>query len=108
MMLKTPNTYQFGPFRLEPSEHRLSFGEEALPLAPKTFELLVYFVENSGKLLLKDDIMRAIWPNSFVEEANLTVAISALRKLLGRCESGPQYIETVPKKGYRFLAPVKI
>ncbi|HLH05562.1 MAG TPA: winged helix-turn-helix domain-containing protein [Bryobacteraceae bacterium] len=107
MVLKTPDAYRFGPFRLEPGEHRLTLGEETLPLAPKSFELLVYFVENSGRLLLKDEIMQAIWPNSFVEEANLTVAISGLRKLLGKSEDGGQYIETVPKKGYRFTAPVQ-
>ena len=76
-------------------------------LTPKAFELLLYLVENHGRLAFKDQIMRAVWPDSFVEEANLTVAISALRKALGTNESGLQYIETVPKKGYRFAASVK-
>lgn len=106
MVLKTPGIYEFGPFRLEATEHRLARGGHQVSLAPKAFDLLVYLVENHGRLVTKDQIMHAIWPSAFVEEANLTVAISALRKALGRIESG-QYIETVPKQGYRFVAPVK-
>lgn len=106
MMLKTPGIYEFGPFRLEPTEQRLARGGQQVSLAPKAFDLLVYLVENHGRLITKDEVMRAIWPGSFVEEANLTVSISALRKTLGT-NSELQYIETVPKKGYRFIAPVK-
>jgi DNA-binding winged helix-turn-helix (wHTH) protein/TolB-like protein/Tfp pilus assembly protein PilF len=107
MVLKTTSIYEFGPFRLEPTEHRLLRGGQQVTLAPKTFDLLVYLVENQGRLVTKDQIMRAIWPGSFVEEANLTVAISALRKVLGRTGGDPHYIETVPKRGYRFAALVK-
>jgi DNA-binding winged helix-turn-helix (wHTH) protein/TolB-like protein len=107
MVLKSPSFYEFGPFRLEPSEHRLTRDGQQVSLSPKNFELLVYLVEHHGQLIFKDQIMQAVWRGSFVEEANLTVAISVLRKLLGKTESGLQYIETVPKKGYRFVASVK-
>ncbi len=107
MVLKTPSFYEFGPFRLEPVEHRLLRGGEQVLLAPKAFELLLYLVENHGRLVIKDQIMQAVWPGSFVEDANLTVSISALRKALGKTDDGQQYIETVPKKGYRFTASVR-
>ncbi len=106
MELKTISFFEFGPFRFEPSEHWLRRDGQAISLAPKAFELLVLLVENDGRLVSKDQIMRALWPSSFVEEANLTVAISVLRKVLGRGADGSQYIETVPKKGYRFAAAV--
>jgi DNA-binding winged helix-turn-helix (wHTH) protein/TolB-like protein/Tfp pilus assembly protein PilF len=105
--LNTSSYYEFGPFRLEPSEHRLMRGGQQVSLAPKTFELLVRLVENRGKLVLKEQIMQAVWPGSFVEDANLTVSISALRKVLGKQDGVPPYIETVPKKGYRFTALVR-
>lgn len=95
-------SYTFGPFRLCPSEHLLLRGEAPIPLAPKTFELLVALVSRSGQLLTRDELMQAIWPDSFVEEINLTVNISLLRKTLGEQPDGRQYIATVPKRGYRF------
>lgn len=107
MELKTLGVYEFGPFRLEPAEHRLFRDAEPISLTPKTFELLSYLVANHGRLVFKEQIMQAVWTDSVVEEANLTVSISALRRALGRNESGPQYIETIPKKGYRFAVPVK-
>ncbi|HEX4773036.1 MAG TPA: transcriptional regulator, partial [Bryobacteraceae bacterium] len=107
MELKTLSIYVFGPFRLEPSEHRLLRHGQPISLTPKSFELLLYLVENHGRLVLKDQIMRAVWPGSFVEEANLTVSISSLRKTLGKTDAGLQYIETVPTKGYRFTVPVE-
>jgi DNA-binding winged helix-turn-helix (wHTH) protein/TolB-like protein len=107
MALKLRHFYEFGPFRLEPEERLLLADNQSVPIAPKYFELLVFLVQNQGRLVTKDRIMEAIWSNSFVEEANLTVAISAIRKALGEKESSVQYIETVPKKGYRFAAPVR-
>jgi DNA-binding winged helix-turn-helix (wHTH) protein/tetratricopeptide (TPR) repeat protein len=95
-------SYTFGPFRLCPSEHLLLRGGTPIPLAPKTFELLVALVSRSGQLLTRDELMHAIWPDSFVEEINLTVNISLLRKTLGEQADGRQYIATVPKRGYRF------
>jgi DNA-binding winged helix-turn-helix (wHTH) protein/TolB-like protein/Flp pilus assembly protein TadD len=107
MRLKTKTFYEFGPFRLEPDEHLLLCENKSLPLAPKAFDLLIFLVQNPGRLLTKDQIMRAVWPDSFVEDANLTVWISVLRKVLGEGDGVPQYIETVPKKGYRFTPEVR-
>src|SRR5215469_12010651 len=107
MDLKTGSCYEFGEFRLEPGEQLLVRNQRAISLAPKAFDLLVFLVQNNGRLVTKDQIMRAVWPGSFVEEANLTVTISTLRKALGDKEGGSQHIETIPKKGYRFVARVR-
>ncbi|MBV8436714.1 MAG: winged helix-turn-helix domain-containing protein [Silvibacterium sp.] len=99
-------SYSFGPFRLLPSEHLLLRGETAIALAPKTFDLLAVLVSRHGQLLTRDQLMHTIWPDSFVEEINLTVNISLLRKVLGEQPDGRQYISTIPKRGYRFDSPV--
>ena len=97
--------YSFGEYRLEPGERRLWRGEASVALTPKTFDLLLFLVEHEGRLLRKDDLLAAVWPDAAVEENNLTVAVSALRKALGESEAR-RFIETVPKKGYRFVAQV--
>ncbi|HYK34470.1 winged helix-turn-helix domain-containing protein [Alloacidobacterium sp.] len=107
MELKTGSFYECGPFRLEPAEQRLTREGNPVSLTPKAFELLVFLVQNQGRLVTKDQIMRAVWPSSFVEEANLTVSVSVLRKALGEKDGELRYIETVPKRGYRFIASVK-
>ena len=107
MSLKIRHIYEFGSFRLEPAEHSLLREEQTVSIAPKAFELLVFLVQNPGRLASKDQIMQAIWPGCFVEEANLTVCVSALRKALGERDGDIRYIETIPKKGYRFTAPVR-
>lgn len=99
--------YEFGPFRLEPEQHLLLREGKPAVLTPKAFDLLVLLVRNQGRLVAKDQIMQALWPGSFVEEANITVLISSLRKVLNESEAGEPYIKTVPKKGYRFTATVK-
>src|ERR1700676_301769 len=96
--------YEFGPFRLEPAERKLSRGDEVVTLTPKVFDMLVMLVRHSGHLLEKDDLIRSLWPDSFVEEGNLSNNIFVLRKALG---DDPQYIETVPKRGYRFVGAVR-
>jgi DNA-binding winged helix-turn-helix (wHTH) protein/TolB-like protein len=106
MGLKTRHIYEFGPFRLEPAEHSLLRDERPVSVAPKAFELLVFLVQNQGRLVTKDEIMAAVWTGCFVEEANLTVCISTVRKLLGEKDADLRYIETIPKKGYRFTASV--
>ena len=100
-------SYGFGPFRLIPVEHQLLRDGTPIPLPPKTFETLVLLVENSGHLLEKDQLMQTLWPDSFVEEANLTHHIWTLRKALGNGENGQPYIQTVPRRGYRFVAQVQ-
>lgn len=107
MGLKTRHIYEFGPFRLEPAEHLLLREDRPVAIAPKAFELLVFLVQNQGRLVTKDQIMEAVWSGCFVEEANLTVCISTIRKVLGEKEGDLRYIDTIPKRGYRFTAPVK-
>ena len=98
--------YEFYKFRFDPENHLLESEGSPVPLTPKAFEILLVLVQNGSRLTTKEELMRKVWPNSFVEEANLTVNISALRKQLGETPGGQQYIETVPKKGYRFAVPV--
>ena len=97
---------EFGPFRLDPAEALLTRLGTTVPLPPKVFDLLVCFVSNPGRLLEKDELLKTVWPESFVEEANLTVNVAALRRALGSQPDGQPWIETVPKRGYRFLGVV--
>src|SRR5215831_18597882 len=99
--------YEFHEFRFDPDNHLLSSGGSPVALTPKAFEILHVLVQNGGRLTTKEELMRKVWPDSFVEEANLTVNISALRRVLGETSDGRPHIETVPKSGYRFVAPVK-
>ena len=108
MPLETKLLYEFGRFRLDPGQRLLLCEGKPVSLSPKAFELLLVLIKSGGCLLTKDDLMRQLWPNSFVEEANLTVNISALRKALGDTLDGQELIATVPKHGYRFLAPVTV
>src|ERR1700760_4340785 len=94
--------FSFGPYRLYPAQQLLLRGEDPVPLAPKVFELLVRLVRTRGHLVTREDLMKSIWPDSFVEDTNLTVNISVLRKVLGEAPDGRPYIETVPRRGYRF------
>lgn len=98
--------YRFGPFRLFPSEQLLLREEEPVALPPKAFEVLRVLVANAGHLMTREALMQLVWPRGFVEEINLTVNVSLLRKHLGRLPDGSGYIVTVPKRGYRFRAPV--
>lgn len=98
--------YEFGPFRLDVGERLLTRDGHPVPLAPKIFDTLVVFARSGGRLLSKDELMRELWPDTAVEEANLVVNISALRKVLGDGE-GARYIETVPKCGYRLNAQLR-
>ena len=107
MELKERHLYEFGPFRLEPAEHLLLRNGQAIPLAPKVFDTLLVLVQNSGHLVDKDELLRRVWPDTFVEEGNLTKNIFALRKILEGGKKGEKFIETIPKLGYRFVAPVK-
>src|SRR5438105_8119045 len=99
--------FEFGPFRLELQGPRLVRDEASVPLPPKAMEALVVLVRSNGALLKREELMQAVWANTFVEDANLTVAISQLRKALGQNGDTSEYIETVPRVGYRFLAEVR-
>src|SRR6476646_196210 len=98
--------YEFGPFRLDPNRHRLFRGDEVVALSPKAIETLILLVENRGKLLERETLMDALWPHVIVEDANLTVAVSQLRKALNQNGDNAQFILTIPRIGYRFVADV--
>ena len=98
--------YGFGPFRLLPGERILRRGDRVLPLPPKAFDALLLLVRHPGHLMSKGELMKALWPDSFVEEVNLANNISLLRKTLGDKAATGSYIQTVPKLGYRFLPAV--
>ncbi|HEX4945548.1 MAG TPA: winged helix-turn-helix domain-containing protein [Blastocatellia bacterium] len=108
MSRQTKAFYEFGPFRLEPDEHLLLRAGEVVPLTPKAFHLLLVLVERHGHLLEKEELLQLVWPDAVVEESNLTSNISLIRKALGDGENGQKYIETVPKRGYRFVAEVRV
>ena len=100
-------SYEFGRFRLKVAERVLLREGELVPLTPKVFDILVTLVEHGGQVVSKDDLMKRVWPNTFVEEGNLTQNISLLRKALGETAGGVQFIETVPRRGYRFVGEMK-
>jgi len=97
--------YEFGGFGLDSSKRQLTRDGEALALGPKAFDLLLLLVQSGGRALSKAELMHALWPDAFVEEANLSFQIFTLRKALG--EDGAKWIETIPKHGYRFTASVE-
>ena len=99
--------YKFGQFTLVPSQKRLLSEREVVPLGPKVFDTLVLLVENQGRLIPKEEFFKALWPNSVVEEQALAHNISQLRKVLRDPAEDPEFIETVPKRGYRFIASVR-
>jgi DNA-binding winged helix-turn-helix (wHTH) protein/uncharacterized protein YkvS len=99
--------YQFGPFLLDPVKYRLVKNGSPLHLKPKAFQTLILFLQSDGRLLYKEEILRTVWADSFVEEACLSQIIFTLRKTLGLLPDGSSYIETVPRLGFRFVASVK-
>ncbi len=106
MNKETNRFYAFGPFRLDSEKRVLVCDGIPVPLAPKVTETLLLLVQSAGRLVDKDELMKRVWPDAFVEEGNLNKNISILRKFLGERDGGREYIETVPKRGYRFVAPV--
>src|SRR5690242_2286267 len=99
--------YEFDSFVLDETDKILLKDGERIQLTPKALEILLALVRRAGLLLNKEELMEIVWPDTFVEEANLAVNISMLRKALGEMPDGSQYIETVPRRGYRFAARVK-
>src|SRR5829696_1659957 len=107
MPAKSKQFYEFGTFRLDLSEKVLLNQGRPVPLTPKVFDTLEILVENTGKLLGKNELMERLWQDHFVEESNLTSNIKMLRKALGDDAARPEFIETVPRRGYRFIADVR-
>lgn len=99
--------YIFGVFRIDVTERMLIGEDGAIPLTPKVFDTLLLLVENNNHVLGKQELIERIWPDSFVEDNNLAQNISILRKALGQSPGGQDYIQTVPKRGYRFVAEVR-
>src|ERR1044071_3807839 len=99
--------FEFGPFQLDLNDRLLTRAGEVISLRPKATEILVRLVLNAGQLILKDELLKEVWPDTFVEEANLSQTIFVLRKALGDDRGEPRYIETVPRRGYRFVAEVR-
>jgi DNA-binding winged helix-turn-helix (wHTH) protein/Tol biopolymer transport system component len=107
MFTQPRHLFEFGRFRLDRTERFLFQDGAAVPLSPRLFDTLLVLVENRGHVVQKNDLMQKVWNDVAVEENNLTQSISALRKILGDNLDCPKFIETIPKRGYRFVAPVK-
>ncbi len=107
MSLLVQHLYQFGVFAVDTDQRVLLREGKPLPLAPKVFETLLILVENSGRIVGKDELMNRLWPDTFVEDQNLTFNIQQLRKTLGDNARKPVYIETIARRGYRFIALVE-
>ena len=99
--------YEFGPYRIDTGERLLRRGDELISLPPKVADTLLVLVRSAGRMVDKGDLMKAVWPDTFVEEGALTRNISLLRKTLGDTGDEAAYIETIPRRGYRFVAPVR-
>jgi TolB-like protein/DNA-binding winged helix-turn-helix (wHTH) protein/lipoprotein NlpI len=99
--------YEFGPFSLDPAKRIILRHGEPLSLTPKVFDTLSFLVRNHGRLLTKEELLKEVWPDTFVEEGNLAVNVSTLRKMLGEGPQDGRYIVTVPGQGYRFVAAVQ-
>jgi DNA-binding winged helix-turn-helix (wHTH) protein len=99
--------YLFEGFRVDVHERLLFKDNREVPLTPKVFDTLLVLLENSSHVMTKKELMQQVWPDSFVEENNLAQNISNLRKALGETKEGEHYIQTVPKRGYRFVGDVR-
>jgi DNA-binding winged helix-turn-helix (wHTH) protein len=103
-----PTEMSFGPFRLLPRQFLLLEGDKRVPLGSRALEILIVLLERAGELVSKQELMGRVWPNIFVEPANLTVHISALRRLLRDGRDGNRFIINIPGRGYRFVASVAV
>ena len=99
--------YEFGDFRLDASKRLLLREDAPVPLQPRVFETLLYLVEHHDTVLNKERLMEAVWPDSIVEENNLTQNISTLRRVFGETPGSHRFVVTVPGRGYRFVADVR-
>ena len=99
--------YEFGPFRLDATRRLVTRGNQTLPLTSKVFDTLLVLVRNRDRVLVKDELMKMLWPDSFVEEVNLAQNVSALRKVLGETPGQNLYIATIPGVGCRFVGEVR-
>src|ERR1700681_869284 len=105
-MVNKTSYLKFGPFLLDTVQKLLLRGEEQLPVTPKAFDTLMALVEADGRIVEKEDLLKRVWPDTFVEEGSLSRNISVLRKVLGESPDDQKYIQTIPRRGYRFVAAV--
>ena len=105
---ETLNEVSFGPFRLLAAQFLLLEGDKPVPLGSRALEILIALLKRPGQLISKEELMDLIWPNVFVEPANLTVHISALRRALRDGREGNRFIINIPGRGYRFVASIKV
>jgi DNA-binding winged helix-turn-helix (wHTH) protein len=103
----TPTEVSFGPFRLLPAQFLLLEGDNPVPLGSRALQILIVLLERPGELVSKQELMARVWPNVFVEPANITVHISALRRMLRDGRDGNRFIINIPGRGYRFVSPVE-
>src|SRR5277367_5506473 len=99
--------YEFGPFRMDPDKQVLQRDGQLISVTPKTFEMLLVLVRRGREIVSKEELLKEVWPDSFVEESNLSQHIFKLRKALGDTLEGERYIVTLPGRGYRFAVPVR-
>ena len=104
--LENAAVLQFGSYRIDLGQKLLFSGTDIVPLAPKAFETLLALVEEAGRVVEKEALLKRVWPDTFVEEGSLARNVSILRKVLGQNAEDQTFIETIPKRGYRFVAPV--
>src|SRR6266480_3324072 len=97
----------FGPFRLLPAQRLLLEGDTPVRLGSRAFDILAALVERTGEVVGKEELIARAWPKTFVEDANLKIQVSALRRALGDGQGGRRYIATIPGRGYNFVAPVR-
>jgi DNA-binding winged helix-turn-helix (wHTH) protein/tetratricopeptide (TPR) repeat protein len=103
-----PELYEFGPFRVDPARETLLKAGVSVPLTPKTFQILLVLVRHGQEIVTKDDLMKSVWPDTFVEEANLSRNIFMLRKAMGETAQDHRYIVTIPGRGYRLTENVRL
>jgi DNA-binding winged helix-turn-helix (wHTH) protein/tetratricopeptide (TPR) repeat protein len=108
MTQQIKHLYEFGPYRIDPAKRLLLRGEESVQLPSKVFETLLVLVQHSEEVVSKDDLLKTVWPDSFVEESNLSQSIFLLRKALGETAQDHRYIVTIPGRGYRFTENVRL
>src|SRR4051795_6788179 len=101
------HTASFGPFRLIATQRLLLEGNRPVRLGSRAFDILAALVERAGEVVGKEELIARAWPQTYVEEANLKIQISALRRALGDGQGGHRYVITVPGRGYNFVAPVR-
>jgi TolB-like protein/DNA-binding winged helix-turn-helix (wHTH) protein/Tfp pilus assembly protein PilF len=102
------SVFEFGPFRVDGAQRLLVSDGKLVPIEPKVFDTLFALVEARGRLVSKEELLQRVWPGTFVEEGGLARNVSAIRRVLGEGAAGVQYIETIPKRGYRFVEPVRV